>query len=270
MPLSVTPADASLEGAQLPFEEQIAFFRAKLGNLIPTRTWRDVRHAAHDTGFMVAGAMKADLLADFAQAVDSALSEGQSLEWFRKAFDAIVEEHGWSHTGGRDWRSKVIYQTNMFTSYAAGRLAQLRDPELQQLAPYWMYIHNDSVLHPRPLHLSWHKMVLPADHPWFKTHYPPNGWGCRCRVTAVSEAQARRDGGRFVTPPDDGINEKTGAPNGIDRGWAYAPGDTVTDRIRQTLLDKAAKLPPQIGQALARDLDDLPDFPPDAGEEEAP
>ena len=237
-----------------PFDEQVAFFRAKLGNLIPTRTWREVRHAAHDTGFMVAGAMKADLLSDFAMAVDSTIAEGKSLQWFRQAFDSIVEAHGWSHTGGRDWRSKVIYQTNMATSYAAGRLAQLRDPELQSLAPYWMYVHNDSVLHPRPLHLSWNKLVLPADHPWFKTHYPPNGWGCRCRVTAVSEAQARRDGGRFVQPPDDGINAKTGAPNGIDRGWDYMPGDTVTERIRQTLLDKAAKLPPQIGAALEDSL----------------
>lgn len=254
MPLKVTPADASLEGAHLPFDEQIAFFQAKLGNLIPTRTWRDVRHAGHDTGFMVAGAAKADLLSDFAQAVDSTIADGKSLQWFRQAFDAIVEEHGWSHTGGRDWRSKVIFQTNMTTSYAAGRLAQLRDPELQKLAQYWMYVHNDSVLHPRPLHLSWDKLVLPADDPWFKVHYPPNGWGCMCRVTAVSKAQAKRDGGRFGPAPDDGINPKTGTPNGIDRGFDYMPGDTVTDRIRQTLLEKTAKLPEALGAALRDNL----------------
>lgn len=254
MPLKVTPAEASIEGAHLPFEEQIAFFQAKLGKLIPTRTWRDVVHAQHDTGFMVAGAAKADLLSDFAQAVDSAIAEGKSLQWFRQAFDAIVEEHGWEHTGDRDWRSKVIYQTNMTTSYAAGRLAQLRDPELQKLAPYWMYVHNDSVLHPRPEHLAWNGLTLPADDPWWKTHYPPNGWGCQCRVTAVSRAQAERDGGRFEPPPNDGINPKTGTPVGIDRGFDYMPGDTVTGQIRQTLLDKAAALPGPIGQALAADL----------------
>lgn len=260
MPLTVTPADASLAGARLPFAEQIAFFRGKLGNLIPTRTWLDVQHAAHDTGFMVAGAMKADLLADFAQVVGTAIAEGKSLGWFREAFDAIVEHHGWSHTGGRDWRSRVIYQTNMASSYSAGRVAQLRDPGLQQLAPYWMYVHNDSVLHPRPLHLSWDGLTLPADDPWFKTHMPPNGWGCRCRVTAVSEAQARRDGGRFEPPPDDGINEKTGTPSGIDKGWDYMPGDTTSDRIRDALGAKAATLPPEIGAALARDLANPPPF----------
>lgn len=261
MPLQVTPADASLQGVKLPFAEQIAFFRGKLGNLIPTRTWADVQHAAHDTGFMVAGAMKADLLADFAQVVDTAIAEGKSLGWFREAFDAIVEHHGWSHTGGRDWRSRVIYQTNLLTSYSAGRLAQLRDPGLQQLAKYWMYVHNDSVMHPRPLHLSWHKLTLPADHPWFREHYPPNGWGCRCRVVAVSEAKARRDGGRLIEPPDDGINPRTGTPAGIDKGFAYMPGDTVTDQIRETLRAKAATLPAPIAAALVADLDAIPPSP---------
>jgi len=263
VPLAVTPADASLQGAQLPFAEQIAFFRAKLGNQIPTATWKDVWKSGHDTGFMVAGAMKADILSDFAQAVDAAIADGKSLGWFREAFDAIVEAHGWDYTGGRDWRSKVIYQTNTATSYAAGRLAQLRDPALKSLAPYWMYVHNDSVMHPRPLHLSWNKLTLPADDPWFQAHYPPNGWGCRCRVTAVSEAQARRDGGRFVQPPDDGINEKTGTPNGIDRGWDYMPGDTTSDHLRQTLAAKAASLPAPIAAALLRALDAPPE-PPEA------
>ncbi len=123
-------------------------------------------------------------------------------------------------------------------------------------------MHNDSVMHPRPLHLSWNKLVLPADDPWFKTHYPPNGWGCRCRVTAVSEAKARRDGGRFGPAPDDGINPRTGAPNGIDKGFAYMPGDSVTDQVRRTLLAKADKLPPEIGAALAKDIGDIPRLPP--------
>jgi len=32
----------------------------------------------------------------------------------------------------------------------------------------------------RPQHRAWDNITLPADHPWWQTHYPPNGWACRC------------------------------------------------------------------------------------------
>lgn len=228
MPLKITRADASLEGAQLPFEEQIAFFRQKVP--VPTARWDDLRHNEHDAGFMVAGAMKAELLADLQAAVARTAAGAGTLEEFRAAFPGIVARHGWhGWTGegtaaGEAWRTRVIYQTNMLTSYAAGRLAQLRDPELRKIAPYWMYRHNDSVMHPRPLHVSWDKLTLPADDPWFQTHYPPNGWGCRCYIVAVSKTLAELQGGRLGPAPDDGIDPKTGGPMGIDKGWDYMPG----------------------------------------------
>lgn len=168
----------TLDPIKLPFAEAIEFFLGKLGNLIPTARWDEVMRAQHDRGFMVAGAAKADLLADFAAAVEEVIAEGKSIEYFRSAFDAIVAAHGWAYEGERNWRTRVIYQTNMSTAYAAGRLAQLRDPDLQQLKPLVMYKHNDSVTSPRPEHEAWDGITLPIDDPWWSTHYPPNDWGC--------------------------------------------------------------------------------------------
>lgn len=257
----------STANPRLQFAEQLQSLRIRLGNQVPTEKWTDLWKGQHDRAFMVAGAAKADLLADLAGAVEGAIAGGQSIEWFRQQFDTIVDKHGWSHTGERNWRTRVIYQTNMSTSYAAGRLAQLRDPELRQLKPYWMYQHNDSVLHPRPLHVSWDGLTLPADHPWFKTHYPPNGWGCKCYITAVSAAEARRRGGRITdTPPDNGTDPNTGAPNGIDRGWDYMPGDTVTGDLARQIDAKMGKLPAPIGQALKSDIDNIPPAPAAPGE----
>lgn len=241
--------------ARLPFQEQVDFFRGK--QPLPSERYDDIRTSAHDRGFIVAGAQSADLLQDLKAAVDKGIEEGTTLEQFRKDFDEIVARHGWSGwTGegskaGRDWRTRTIYQTNLNTSYQAGRLKQLRDPDLRKRKPYWMYRHNDSVLHPRPLHVSWNGICLPADHEWFRTHYTPNGWGCQCYIVAVSAKEAAMWGGRILqTAPDDGIDPRTGAPNGIDKGWDYMPGNRAGDELGAFVADKLIKLSPQIAAAL--------------------
>jgi hypothetical protein len=169
-----------------PFAEQVAFFRGKLGNLAPTAKWDDLWKSQHDRAFMLAGAAKADLLADLAAAVDKAIAEGETLQDFRARFHEIIQRHGWAGFTGDDrktpdgkggkglaWRTRIIYQTNLSTSYAAGRLAQLKDAGFQ----LWVYRHSGSE-HPRLQHLAWNGLTLPANHPFWQTHYPPSGWNC--------------------------------------------------------------------------------------------
>lgn len=238
----------------LGFKEQIDFFRQKLN--LPTAAWDDIWQAAHDRAFVVAGATKADLLDDLRQAVEKAISEGTTLETFRQDFRKIVTDHGWhgwtgeDRTGGEAWRTRVIYETNLRTAYAAGREAQLADPGLQKLMPFRRYVHNDSVLNPRPQHLAWHGLTLPHDHPFWKTHSPPNGWGCRCRVTAVLKPKA----GDPTAPPTgwDEISEKTGAPVGIDKGWGYQPGASNLDELQRLAREKSAKLPAPLAKDFAK------------------
>ncbi len=236
-----------------PFDEQLAFFRQKLN--LPSERWDDIIRAAHDRGFIVAGAQGADLLADLRTAVDKAIEQGTGLGAFRKDFDALVARHGWTgwtgegSPGGVAWRTKVIYQTNMATSYAAGRWKQLNDPELLKLLPYWQYKHCDSVMHPRPLHVSWDGLTLPPDHPFWKTHFPLNGWGCQCRVTAVSKA----DFMKAIAAGKGPANAPTGT-EGIDQGFDYAPGSNTDTSLRQMVQDKLISYPPAITTALSRDV----------------
>lgn len=173
---------------------------------------------------MVAGAYKADLLSDFRAAVDRAITEGITLAEFRKDFDRIVKTHGWSYKGSRNWRSEVIYSTNIRTAHAAGRWLQLTDPDVLEYYGYLVYRHGDSV-HPRPLHLSWDGTTLPVNDPWWDSHYVPNGWGCKCRIFAATEDdwKVASKGGKGEAPPSP-IDEKTGEPVGIDKGWGYNVG----------------------------------------------
>lgn len=207
---------------KLPFAEQEAFFREKLN--IPTQKWDDLWKDQHAKGFMVAGAYKTDLLTDFRTAVDKAITQGTTLETFRKDFDRIVATHGWSYNGTRNWRSELIYSTNIRQSYNAARWAQLTDPEQLQALPYLTYKHGDSRV-PRLHHLAWDGTTLPADDPWWDTHYPQNGWGCKCRVygSTRKEYAAAKKSGKGEAPPSP-IDPKTGAPVGIDKGWDYNVG----------------------------------------------
>lgn len=243
-----------------PFKEAVAAFRLRLGNLVPTAKWDDIWQEQHDRAFMVAGATKADLLADLAAAVDKAISRGTSLEEFRTDFRRIVEERGWhGWTGddseaGKAWRTRVIYRTNMRTSYAAGRMAQLVEGGF----PLWVYRHGGSV-EPRIIHLGWDGLVLPPDHPFWVTHAPPNGWGCSCYVVGARTFEgAQRLGGQPGKELPKGwqkLDPKTGAPVGIDKGWAYAPGRGVAHTIR-AVSQKVMDLPAPTGASL---LSDWPD-----------
>ncbi len=220
-----------------PFKFQVAAFRLRLTDLRDTAVWTDLWQAEHDRAFMVAGATKAGILSDLAAAVDKAIAEGTGLEAFKKDFRKIIADKGWllSPAGqGKDgkgaWRARLIYRTNMSTSYAAGRMAQL----VAANYPFWVYRHGAS-LEPREQHLAWDGLILPPDHPFWATHAPPNGWGCSCYVVgARSMTAAKILGGKpdLKLPTNwKATDPRTGAPIGIDKGWAYAPGASVASTV---------------------------------------
>lgn len=212
----------------VPFEESIRHLKQKLQ--IPTQFWEDLRGEIHAKAFTVAGATKAGLLNDLHQAVTAAVVDGESIGQFRKRFDAIVQEHGWSYKGERGWRTRVIYDTNLRTANMAGRWEQIE--RVKDRRPYLMYMTaGDSRV--RDEHRQWHKLVLRADDAWWNTHYPPNGWGCRCYVRTLSERQLQREGLAAGEAPEitrtERVNTRTGevfgeVPDGIDTGWDYNVG----------------------------------------------
>jgi SPP1 gp7 family putative phage head morphogenesis protein len=250
--------------AATPFQEMLNFFLGK--DLIPTERWADLWRDAHDSGFMVAGAQAADLLQGFHDAITRAIEQGTTLAEFRKDFDALVERHGWSYKGSRGWRTRLIFETNLRTAYQAGRWAQIQAGKDRR--PYLLYKHSDAVTTPRPLHVSWDGLILPVDDPWWRTHYPPNGWGCKCRVFALREADLARYGKTAPdTAPDDGTYDWTdkktgelhrGIPNGIDPGWDYAPGATRTERAQEQVERKQIDLDPELRGLLQDFVDSRP------------
>ncbi len=216
------------EYGSLPFEEANTFFREKLN--VPTPRWNALFRSAHAKAFTVAGALKEDLLIDLRKSVQKGIVDGTTLQTFRKEFDEIVQRHGWGYKGGRNWRTRVIYDTNLRSAYAAGRWKQFQDTATTR--PYLRYRHGDSRV-PRPEHLKWDGLILRHDDPWWSTHYPPNGWGCSCYAESLSDRELKAKGLAVSTPPpektykyrDKATGKTIEIPVGIDPGFDFNIGE---------------------------------------------
>lgn len=237
------PREAEFKGT--PFQEAIDFFQSKVR--VPTRAYTDLMNRAHSKAFMVAGAMRDDLLCDLQEAIGRAFTAGDTLEDFRKDFDNIVAKYGWKYRGGRNWRTRVIYDTNVRTAYSAGHWQQMQ--AAKRMRPYGRYLHGPS-LHPREQHLAWDGKVVPLDDPWWDYRWPPNGWGCKCSVTSVSERELERNGWTVEHPEaDKTIKVTVNTPDGpmevetvegVDPSFAYNPGKSATGiRLSPRMMEEA-------------------------------
>lgn len=245
----------------LPPEEAIAYLRAKTA--VTSETYLDVWRRANVKAFTVAGAATQALAQDFLDEITAAAETGSTQRDFAATFDSLVAKHGWSHSGSRDFRARIIYETNLSVAYSAGRYSQMVEPETLAQYPFWEYVHSGA-LHPRHEHKSWNGLVLRCDDPWWSTHYPPNGWGCGCWVRPVSARDLARYGksGPDAAPPIEyraWTNRKTGkveqVPKGIDPGWDYNPGAEYSGRAGGVTMPAGAVLTPRsrtLGEALER------------------
>jgi hypothetical protein len=233
----------AVDYGSLPFAEALEFFRRKLN--LPTKKWDDLLGAAHDRAFVVAGAMQADLLMDLRAAVEKALADGTTYETFRKDFKKIVAARGWTGwTGegtkaGEAWRTRVIYDTNLFTSYSAGRYRQMK--EVAKSRPWWRYRHSPASRVPRAEHLAWDGKVLRHDDPWWSAHTPPNGFGCKCYIETLADRDLKRMGIEPLTGPQMPYPD-----SGVDKGWDYQPGARENDLWSNLIRDKLIRWDPRL------------------------
>lgn len=242
----------------LKFEEAIASLKKKVN--LGTDKWYEVYAEAHAKAFMVAGA-KGEILESFRVAVEKAVADGMTIQAFKKEFKRIAEETGWGFTGTADWRSRIIFDTNVRQSYNAGRERQLADPELMKRRPYGLYRHGGSK-EPRVSHLEKDGWVVPLSDPWWNTWSPSNGWNCSCKKFALSESDVKRRGLKIINPPPVETRpvklangDVKNVPVGIDPGFEYRPGGDEVRDFYSRLSEKAKNMPPGIGKQIQADLD---------------
>ncbi len=256
---------------QFPVPDEVKSYFSDKG-LKPAFSWQDVWGEEHAFAFTVAKAVDLELLTAFASTLQQSIDAGEGLESWKARVLPELARLGWDRprlvadpTGaGKDKevnfaaprRLETIFWSNVRTARAAGQWERIQ--RTKEGLPFLLYVRTTSA-EPREEHLGWVGLILPVDHPFWETHFPPNGWGCKCSVrqlTAREAARLLKEPGYTDIPPEEGFsdfeNRRTGevvkVPFGVDPGWGTNPG---LSRAR-TLVDNLSMRLDQAGEEAGR------------------
>jgi len=227
MPLKDVKVGTAL---RMPPKRAIKYFESK-GNKI-TWDWREQLKMNNHLAFTVAKVGKMDILQEMRGEIKKALDNGIPFKQFKKELQPRLARMGWAPREkrapdgkliqlGAPARLSIIYETNMQSSYNAGRYQAFMDNKKNR--PYLLYVAvvDDST---RPAHLDLNGQLHPVDSKFWDSYTPPNGYRCRCRIRALSEKQAERKGGITKVAPKYKKGPKKGNVVRPDKGFSGNPG----------------------------------------------
>jgi SPP1 gp7 family putative phage head morphogenesis protein len=231
MPSANISAEDISVAFRLPAKEAVAYLSRK-GYAI-TWSWDDLVADAHQQAFTVAKATSLAILKDIRTELERAQADGVPKETFIKRLEPILQSRGWwgkrelenPETGelekvqlGSAYRLENIYRTNIQSAYQAGRFKEQTRNRARR--PFGQYVAVGD-RRSRPSHLRLNGKVLPLDSPFWRSNYPPNGYGCRCRVRTLSEREVKREGLQIATDDPDvtGFVPDKGFSGGVASAW---------------------------------------------------
>ena len=212
----------------------------------------EIVHDAHKKAFTIAKMTNLDLLKDMQSSLTKAFKEGIGFDEWKNSVKPMLAKKGWLgnikvkdpktgeekeiYVGNR--RLRTIFNTNMRTAYAKARY----ESQMESLGEYFRYT---AVLdsRTREAHRKLHGKTLPKTDKFWDTNYPPNGWGCRCKVQVLTEAECVARG---IVPLADG----SFLPQAAEKDFAYNPGKV--DKTDKILKDKQNKALGAITSTLAK------------------
>lgn len=195
--------------AKIGSKEAQAWFDDKA--LITSWEGKDFAPYHHVLAFTVAKMTQLDMLAEVKKGLSEALANGTTAREFQKNLKPYLQSRGWwgvqevlDPNGqpvkallGSDRRLKQIFELNTQSAYMAGRWERIQ--KNKALLPFLKYLPSHAKKQ-RHEHKAYYGLVLPVDSPFWLSHYPPNGYACKCNVVAITRSQAERSG---ISPEPD-------------------------------------------------------------------
>ena len=184
---------ANLTIETFPNEAAAAYIRGKA--VADPKNFGALPEQLKQRAFTVAGIEQLDVLRRIRDAI-AKLPEGASWYEAKKEIAAEMSPYVPAKAGRPDMkaaraRAEFTLRIHGAQAYAVARHQQ--QTATADVLPYWKYeTVGDSRV--RAAHAALDGKVLRADDPWWKTHYPPWDWGCRCIVVALDEEDAQEAG----------------------------------------------------------------------------
>ncbi len=220
------------------------FYRAveelkKRGVVLPDKYYGELQGLHRQLNFSIAGKASLDQLQGVLDSLESAMNEGKTFYQWKKEVavkDLELPKH----------RLDNIFRTNIQAAYQRGHWENFQ--LAKKTRPYLMYdAVNDSRV--RPSHLAMDGIIRPIDDAFWKTHYPPNGFRCRCRCVSLTEKQAQARGV---------LNKPVTSDMNPDKGFDYNVGEDLTAGVNKAIAESKAN--PVLKSALQKKLTNSPDM----------
>lgn len=195
-----TPADPER------FPEASKWFRSRIA--VTKAEWSKMTADARRQSFTIAGTAQLEVVQTVMATLQDAIDKGTPLDKWR---ETVREKLGARFGGIKPSHLTTAFINANQTAYNTGRWYQMQAPEVLRAMPYRRW---DSVMDKRTTVpcSECNGTVLPAEHPWWLTHWPPLHHRCRSTIRAITERQARRAG----------ITNSAPRPS-ITGGWGLAP-----------------------------------------------
>jgi SPP1 gp7 family putative phage head morphogenesis protein len=208
-------------GFNQPFYRAVEELKNR-GVVLPDKYYGELQGLHRQLNFSIAGKASLDQLQAVLDSLEEVLQKGSTFDKWRK--DIRVQDLGLPKH-----RLDNIFRTNIQAAYNRGHWENF--VEHKATRPYLMYdAINDSRV--RPTHLAMDGIIRPVGDSFWNSHYPPNGFRCRCRCISLNQRQAyeRSKNGK-------GLNQPITDDMKPDKGFDYNVGTDLTAGIEKAKAD---------------------------------
>ncbi len=166
------------------FEEAVAYFRQRMPDLVAddvesllavmrlrARTW--------------SSKAQLDLATTVWEGIEAAVADGETFADFKARISDVVTRGFGGAAQPEAWWLERIFRTNVQRAYGGGRVRQLSEPDVLAARPFWRF---SAVFDSRTSETckACRGTVLPANHPWWRTHQPPLHHSCRSTIIPMT------------------------------------------------------------------------------------